>query len=110
MHVRSEDDSLSVREEVWPKVRVAVVRHLPLVRSVGIHHPDLERRRTNQILLQQVQVILLVFLGLRVIRAIDDLLTVVRPEWTTVVSKLVRQLPHVLAVGIHRVYVESAAA
>ena len=43
-------------------------------------------------------------------RAIDDLLAVVRPEWTTVVAEFVRQPAHVLAVGVHRVDVEIAVA
>ena len=31
VHVGSEDDSLTVREEVWAKVGLAVVCHLPFV-------------------------------------------------------------------------------
>ena len=45
---------------------------------------------------------------LRMISAIDDLLAVVRPEWTTIVTEFVRQPAHVLAVGVHRVDVEIA--
>ena len=44
------------------------------------------------------------------VRAIDDLFPVVRPEWTTIVTEFISQTPHVLTVGIHRVDIEVAIA
>ena len=106
----AEDYSFAVGEKVGPEVRFTVARHLSFVRTVGIHHPDFEHGRSNQVLFQQTRVVGFCFIRFRVMSAIDDLLAVVRPEWTTIVTEFVRQAPHVLAVGIHRVDVEIAIA
>src|SRR5262245_27013296 len=57
VHVRRKDYPLAIREEVRTKVGLAVPSHLPFVGSVRTHHPDFKRRRSNQILFQQIHVI-----------------------------------------------------
>ena len=80
--------------------------HLPLVGSIGIHHPNIEHRRSNQVLLQQRDIVPFLFFALRMIGAIDDLLAVIRPERAAVVTKFIRQPLHVLTIRIHRVDVQ----
>src|SRR5664279_5359086 len=55
--VGGEDDSLAVGMEERREVGSAVVGHLLLVLSIGIHHPDFEIARTNESLPQQLFVV-----------------------------------------------------
>src|SRR5437667_7510201 len=50
--VRRKDYSFSIRKKVWREAGFVEMRHLSLVRSVRVHHPNLERGRPNQILLE----------------------------------------------------------
>src|ERR1051325_3242629 len=106
VHVGGKDYSLTVGKEVGSKVGFAVVCYLALIRAIGVHHPNFQSRGSNETLLQQAQVLGLVLFSLRVISAVNNLLAVIRPKWTTIVAQLIRQTPNVLAVTIHRVDVE----
>ena len=86
------------------------MRHLPFVRSIRVHHPDIQNGRANQILFQQIDIVGFLFFRLRMIGAIDNLLAVIRPEWPAIVTEFISQPLHVTTVGIHRVDVQITAA
>src|SRR5882672_3323281 len=76
--VRRKKNAFAVGEEIRCEAGLVQVRHLPLVRSVRIHHPDIQHGRANQILFQQLNIFGFLFFRLRMISAIDDLLAVIR--------------------------------
>src|SRR5215813_1954325 len=108
--VRREDDPLAVGEEVRSEAGFVELCHAALVRPVGVHHPDVQLRRADQILFEQRQIVGLLFLGLGVISAEDYLFAVVAPERPAVVAEFVGQPLHVLTVLVHRVDVQVAVA
>src|SRR5262249_54841767 len=109
-HVGSEDDALAVWQEVGREIGGAVVGDLVLVVAVGVHHPDFKIAGTDQAARKQVLVVDDLFRRLRMLGAVDDLLSVIRPEWTAIVAQFMRELLHVAAVGVHGVNVEIAVA
>lgn len=104
--IGSKDDAFSIGEEIWPEIGGAVVRDLMLVGTVGVHHPDFEIARTDQALCEQILVVFDLFGRLRMLGAVDDFLTVVRPEGAAIVAKIVGELLHAAAVSVHRVDVQ----
>ena len=55
------------QERSRARIGFSVTCHLSLVRTVSVHHPDLECAGSNKVRLQQSEVIRLFLLGLRVI-------------------------------------------
>src|SRR5262249_46372520 len=91
IEVRREDDPLAVGEEVRGEAGFVELGHAALVRAVGVHHPDVQLRRADQVLFEQRQIVGLLFFSLRVIRAEDDLFAVVAPERPAVITKFIGQ-------------------
>src|ERR1700740_1349793 len=50
--VRRKYYALGVRKEIRRETRCVQMRDLPLVRTVRVHHPNVEHGRSNQILFQ----------------------------------------------------------
>src|SRR6476469_4777397 len=54
--VGRKNDSTAVRSEERREVRPTEVRHLALVGSIGVHHPDLHLVRTYHLLPQEIAI------------------------------------------------------
>src|SRR5437773_17214 len=76
VHIRSEDDLLSVRMKVGREIRGAVRRELAFVAAVGPHHHDLEFYRHDEVFREQLFILSNFFGRLWPARAPDDPLAV----------------------------------
>src|SRR5258708_34673208 len=108
--IGSEDDALAIGQEIRSKIGGAVVCDLALVLAISIHDPYFQVAGADQSARQKFFVVGN-FLGrLGMLGAVDDLLAVVRPERTAIVTQLVRELFHVAAVSIHGVDIDVGVA
>src|SRR5262249_40845427 len=99
-----------VGQEVGREIGGAVVGDLVLVIAFGVHHPDFKIAGTDQAARKQVLVVDDLLRRLRMLGAVNDLFSVIRPERAAIVSQLMGELLYVAAVGIHGVDVEVAVA
>ena len=107
-HVRGEDDALAVRQPIRSEIRSAIVGDLMFAGAVCVHHPDFQIAGTNQAARIEIFVVGDLLGRLRMLRAVDDLFSVIGPERAAVVTQFVRELLHVCAVGIHGEDIEVA--
>ncbi len=101
---------MAAAEEEGGEVGGAVPRDLPIARSVGAHHVELEARREDEAALEEAAVLGEVLGARGARRAVDEPLAVVAEEGAAVVAGCRRQPLDVASVRRHRIEVEVAVS